>query len=168
MPVYLFTFHAYRSWRPDHPKGFVKRGKGILPPDPEMARHYDDAATQPPVNFSDKHQHILIEGALDIASRREWRVHAVASEPTHVHFLISWHDENASHTTWMHVRDKLKSLLGMMLTQHFHPGERGHKWFVRKGSRKRVRDREHFEYLMKTYLPRHDGRCWSERDDMSK
>jgi hypothetical protein len=42
--VYHFTYHAYRSWMPDNPKGYVRRGEGILPPDAEMARLYAKAA----------------------------------------------------------------------------------------------------------------------------
>ncbi len=162
MPVYLFTLHAYRSWRPDHPRGYVRRGQGILPPDSKMAKHYDAAAAQPPVRFTDEHQHILIQGALDIASRRRWRIHAIGNEPTHIHILVSWRHSD-QRTTWKFVHDTFKRLLGMMLTQHFKPSARRTRWFARKGSRKRVRDRAHFDYLMTTYLPNHRGRFWSER-----
>jgi hypothetical protein len=34
MPVYLFTYHAYRSWMPDRPEGFVQEGRGIEAPNP--------------------------------------------------------------------------------------------------------------------------------------
>ena len=33
MPVYLFTFHAYGSWLPDNPRGYVRRKEGIQPQD---------------------------------------------------------------------------------------------------------------------------------------
>ena len=35
------------------------------------------------------------------------------------------------------------------------------EWFVEGGSRKRVKDRAHFDYLVTTYLPRHRGWKWS-------
>ena len=38
MPVYHITLHAYRSWSPDHPRGYTRRGKGYQKPDPEQAR----------------------------------------------------------------------------------------------------------------------------------
>jgi len=160
MPVYHLTFHAYRSWRPDHPKGYVKRNRGILPPDAQMAQWYDEAATQTPVRFEHEHQQILLNGVLDIAGRRGWRVHAIAIEQTHVHILVSWSDD--TDVDWKHVQDTFKQLLGMMLSRHFE--QKGRKWFSRKGSRKRVRDREHLEYLITTYLPSHRGLFWSEHD----
>ena len=35
MPVFMFTLHAYRSWMPDHRRGFVIRSKGIQKRDPK-------------------------------------------------------------------------------------------------------------------------------------
>ncbi|MFB3139483.1 MAG: hypothetical protein ACE10B_09710 [Phycisphaerales bacterium] len=158
MPVYLLTLHAYRSWRPDHPKGYVRQGEGILPPDAEMAAQYDRNATHRQVTFDKELQQILVEGTCDICDRRDWRLHYVATEPTHIHALVSWLDDTLD---WKFVHDTLKRLLGMMLAQHTRT--KGRKWFVRKGSRKRVRDCGHFEYLMNEYLPKHSGRRWSER-----
>jgi REP element-mobilizing transposase RayT len=159
VPIYLFTFHAYRSWRPDHPRGYVRRNEGVLPRDPDMAGRYDRHAKFPQVRFTSDLQRVLVDGAQDICSRRAWRLHFVATDPTHVHLLISWLDRALG---WKDVHDTLKRLLGMLLAKH--TGERGRKWFVRKGSRRRVRDREHFEYLMGCYLPSHRGFVWSERN----
>ncbi|MCZ6851853.1 MAG: hypothetical protein O7F17_09450 [Planctomycetota bacterium] len=158
MPVYLLTLHAYRSWRPDHPRGYVRQGEGILPPDAEMAAQYDRNATHRQVTFDKELQQILVEGTCDICDRRDWRLHYVATEPTHIHALVSWLDDTLD---WKFAHDTLKRLLGMMLAQHTRT--KGRKWFVRKGSRKRVRDCGHFEYLMNEYLPKHRGRRWSER-----
>jgi hypothetical protein len=52
--VYHFTYHAYRSWRPDHPRGYTKKGEGYQPPDPEIAEEYDERATQDPVEFTEE------------------------------------------------------------------------------------------------------------------
>ena len=135
VPVYLLTFHAYRSWRPDHHKGYVRRGEGILPPDATMAAQYDRNATRPQVTFDNQLQRILVEGTRDICDRRDWRLHCVATEPTHLHALVSWLDNTVD---WKFVHDTLKRLLGMMLAQRTQT--KGQKWFVRKGSRRRVRD----------------------------
>ncbi len=158
VPVYLLTLHAYRSWRPDHPRGYVRQGEGILPPDPKMAKRYDRQARWPKVILDDRLQRILVEGTRDICGHRDWQLHCVVTEPTHMHALISWTDDELD---WKFAHDTLKRLLGMMLAQYTRT--KGRKWFVRKGSRKRVRDRGHFEYLMNEYLPKHGGRQWSER-----
>ena len=36
------------------------------------------------------------------------------------------------------------------------------KWFVENASRKRVKDDDHFEHLMNSYLPSHGGWKWRE------
>jgi hypothetical protein len=159
MPVYLLTFHAYRSWRPDHPRGYVRRDEDVLPPDPEMAARYERHARCLPVRFEPDLQDIPVEGARDICERRDWRPHLVATDVRHVHLLVNWRDDALS---WKDVYDTFKRLLGMMLAKQ--TGRRGRRWFVRKGSRNEVRDREHFEYLMTEYLPGHRGLAWSERD----
>ena len=51
MAVYHFTIHAFRSWRPDHPRGYTRKGEGYQPPDEEMAEKYDQAASQDAVIF---------------------------------------------------------------------------------------------------------------------
>ena len=158
MPVYLFTFHAYRSWNADNPRGFVRVGKGILPPDPETARHYDHHASGPPIRFGAFHQRVLIWIAHDACVRRRWRLHYTATDPTHVHVLVSWRGDEP----WEKVRDRLKNLASLMLGRKFD--KTGHKWLTRKGSRKRVRDRKHFDYLVQEYLPGHRGLKWCEGD----
>ena len=58
--VVHFTLHAYRNWRPDHPRGYTKRNSGYLPPDPEEARNYDERAKQDPAQFDLEVQKCLI------------------------------------------------------------------------------------------------------------
>jgi REP element-mobilizing transposase RayT len=120
------------------------------------------AATQQRLIFTDDLQRVLIDGCRDICGRRNWRLHQVIAVSSHVHALISCKDEAV---TWEHVRDTLKRLLGWMLAKH--TGLKGQHWFARKGSRKRVRDREHFNHLMQRYLPDHangrrGGSGWRE------
>lgn len=60
MPVYLFTYHAYGTWWPDRPQGFVQEGKGIQPTNSNLAVAYRKAAKHPIVSFECKHQKQLI------------------------------------------------------------------------------------------------------------
>jgi hypothetical protein len=91
---------------------------------------------------------------------RDWRLHRVAGEPSHVHVLVSW----SEYVSWQKVRDKLKNLMSLQLGRQFSaPGRR---WFSGGASRKRVRDRRHFEYLMNQYLPRHRGLNWKEGEPL--
>ena len=60
MPCYLFTFHAFGTWMPDREEGFVRRERGILPPDEELARQYRDRAKENEVIFDSRLQALLI------------------------------------------------------------------------------------------------------------
>jgi hypothetical protein len=158
MPVYLFTIHAYRSWNADHRRGYVRRGEGVRATDVVRATQYDHSATQPPMHFSARHQQVMLAMTFDACQRRDWRLHCFASEPTHIHLLVSW----KQYQPWQDVRAKLKNLLSWQLGRQFQ--QRGRRWFVGDGSRKQVVDRKHFDYLMGTYLPHHRGLLWRDGD----
>lgn len=159
VPVYLFTYHAYRTWNPDHPRGFVQdQERGYQPPNKALAAEYDRAATAPPALFDGLAQDFLVRMAYDFCVRRGYRLHAIATDPTHVHVVVSWRDG----MTWTSIRQSLKNLLSLGLNR-MHPG-RSEKWFSRGASRKRVRDAAHLRHLLETYLPRHRGLRWTEGD----
>lgn len=158
MPVYLFTFHAYRSWNADNPRGFVQRDKGILPPNQALARAYDKAAGAPPTLFGEAAQRALLWIGYDVCLRHSWRLHYAATEPTHVHYLVSWRDELA----WQEISRRLKNVASLVLGQKRDaPGRR---WFSRGASRKRISDRQHLDHLVSAYLPKHGGLSWQEDD----
>ena len=156
MPVYLFTYHAYRSWRPDDRRGFVQRDKGLQPPNPELAGAYDCAAKDAPFEFDADTQRFLIEVVLDVCRRREWRVHGAATEPSHLHALVSWLGE----ARWPAVRGKIKNVMSTALSKR--AGALGRRWFAAGASRKHVLGRGHFDYLLGEYLPSHGGVGWLE------
>jgi hypothetical protein len=156
MAVCLFTFHAYGTWWPDNPRGYTKVEQGILPPDEQMAERYRQNAKFEPVSFDLTLQQVLIAGCHDICTRRDWRLHAVGSDPTHAHYLISQH----GYFDFLTVRDKLKNLLSLFLGRA--TSTTGRKWFAHGGSNKRVGDRKHFDHLVETYLPSQRGLFWKE------
>src|SRR5882672_4433285 len=93
MPVFHFTMHAYRSWAEDNPKGYVQRGQpGIQPPNERLARHRAKIAKASPVLFDDPQKKLLIDCSQSICGDFNWRLHAAAATPTHLHLLISWKD----------------------------------------------------------------------------
>jgi hypothetical protein len=153
--VYLFTFHAYRSWMPDRPQGYVRRGSGPLPPDPEMAGHYARGARSGEVIFDDRTQNVLVAATREICTEKGWLLYQVRATPTHLHALVGWR----AFAGWTDVKNTMKRRLGAALSKAL---DRKGPWFSRGASRKRVRDRRHFDYLMHEYLPRHAGRYWRE------
>ena len=101
-------------------------------------------------------QKILIAGTYDICQHRRWHFHGGGNDATHYHSLISWRD----YVHWQDVRDKLKNLLSLFLGRW--TGIEGRTWFVEGGSRKRVTTRGHFDHLLDTYFPDHNGVFWRE------
>src|SRR6186997_2427027 len=90
MAVYHFTYHAYRSWRPDHPRGYTKKGEGYQPPDPDVAEDYDARAKQEPVQFTDEIQREILVLAYEICEQEGWRLEGAGFDPTHAHLVVSW------------------------------------------------------------------------------
>jgi hypothetical protein len=158
MPCYLFTFHAFGTWMPDREEGFVKRTKGILPPDEQLARKYRGIAKEDEVAFGANRQLLLIEETRIACDKQRYRGHYIATEVTHVHVLISWPDERP----WLKIRNGLKSSLTRRLNRDVQQRD---KWFVESASRKRVKDDNHFDHLVNTYLPSHGGWKWREGSD---
>lgn len=153
MPVYLLTFHAYRSWRPDHPQGYTRRREGIVPPDPVAAAAYDQRALHPPIRFDDVAQQIIIRSLMDTASSSHWRVHYALATANHVHGLFS----DPMFLDPSRALSPLKRRAGRDLSAHFNqPGP----WFGRGGSRKRITDPGHYHHLVNVYLPRPAHRGW--------
>jgi REP element-mobilizing transposase RayT len=155
MPCYLFTFHAFGTWMPDREEGFVRRDRGISPPDEELALAYRGRARENEVLFDSRLQLLLIEETRIACGKQKYRGHYIAAEPTHLHALVSWADDRA----WLKIRNGLKS----SLTRRLNGEERQRdKWFVESASRKQIKDDEHFDHLVNTYLPSHGGWKWRE------
>jgi REP element-mobilizing transposase RayT len=154
--VVHFTLHAYRSWRPDNKRGYTRRKKGYLPPDPQQARRYDERAKQDPATFTRAVQKLLIRFAHDFCSRRKMRLHAVGNEEGHSHFVISWKGYSDPHE----VMRRLKNVLSTLLNRDCNT--LGKRWFVRGGSLRRVTNTAHLDKLIETYLPDHPGIFWCE------
>lgn len=148
MPVYFFTFHAYLSWLPDRAQGYVEKDKGILPQDLDRAREYREAATHDEVSFAETDAWTMIDEAVRLSEFEKWTLYETTVTATHVHVLVGWRTSAKRDR----VAARFKQRLGLALSKaHDRPGP----WFSRGKSRKRVRERKHFEHLMKTYLPKH-------------
>jgi len=154
MPCYLFTLHGYQTWLPDRDDGFVQRHTGIQQSNPQLANYYRDVAAEDLVSFCDPEQLVLIQSLLQSSDKQQFRCHYIATERTHVHYLVSWRIAK----NWQTVRQSTKERMTRALNEKI--GRR--TWFSRNGSRRRVQTRQHFDYLVNEYLPRHRGWKWCE------
>lgn len=152
MPVYHFTFHAYLSWLPDRPEGYVHHTTGLNPTNPDLAKLYRGQAREEPVEFSTPHQLILVEETLTAARFQNFEPLAIGTDATHLHVLLQWRDERV----WSKLRNGLKESYSRKLNAVY--GKR--EWFCENASRKRVVNREHYQYLRTRYIPDHPGAKW--------
>jgi hypothetical protein len=155
VPVYHFTIHAYRSWRPDHPRGYTRYAQGYQPSDSERAEEYDAAASQDAVEFDHRIQRIVLSLAASICEREGWRLELFGADPSHLHIVVSWR----RYQRWEEADRRLKNLLALHLNRtNRTPGKR---WFVRRHSAPRqVKNSKHFARLKDDYLPDHPGIFW--------
>ena len=138
---------------PDRPRDHVKKGQDVLPSDPEQARRYRARQKEAAVSFASPEQRLIIGESIIAADKRRFRLHGVATELTHLHVLLSWHDERAFELLRRGVRESISRCL--------NTHER-HRWLEQGSSRIQVREQSHFDYLMTTYLPKHSGWKWRE------
>jgi REP element-mobilizing transposase RayT len=157
MAVYLFTYHAFGTWMPDRSQGFVQKGKGLLPPDEKLAERYRRLARHETVQFDPLMRQTLVDASRQICDTKDWRLHRVEVIASHIHLLVSWRQ----FIEWKSVSNTFKRCLGIELSKALN---RKGPWFSRGCSRKRVRDRKHFNHLMQNYLPNHHGTFWQEPD----
>jgi hypothetical protein len=61
---------------------------------------------------------------------------------------------------WNDVLRIMKNILSLLLNRI--SGQQGRRWFVRDGSRRRVKDQDHLNHLLGRYLPDHRGVFWRE------
>ena len=153
MPCYLFTYHAYGSWMPDRKRRYTKREQRYLPQDREMAEHYRRNMKREPVTFDDELQQLIIDEIVTASRFQRFVLRGIGTDPTHAHALVTWIEKR----TWAQLRNGIRS----SITRRLNKLRGKRNWFVDSASRKRVRNRKHYDYLVNTYLPDHPGWKWS-------
>lgn len=152
MPVYMFTFHAYRSWMPDHPKGYTKSGIGVLPADLEMNEWYEERAHFSEITFDRSLQRVVVNAIKEVCVNKMYQLYYAVAVSTHAHAVVGWSEDTIIQTT---VHDTLKRIIGLKLARHARVADR--RWLSRGRDAKPVRTRKHFFHLVTNYLPDHRG-----------
>ena len=161
MPVYHFTFHAYGSWLPDHPKGFIKRNKGWQPTNPALAEHYRQGLRDGPADFTAERQQHALHILRASESPQRFSLYGFAGEPTHLHAVVGWTDPRSADQ----ISQQLKASITRGLNQSF--GKR--QWLAKNAGLTPVCDHDHLYRLVCVYLPKHHGVCWQpERPETDK
>jgi len=130
-----------------------EKAKASSRPDEAQAKRYRARQKETSAVFEEVIQQLAVEECVIAASMRRFRLHAVATEPTHLHILVSWSDDR----TFEVLRRGLRESISRRLNSAYR-----RRWLEQGGSRKQVRDRAHFNHLMNEYLPKHRGWKWRE------
>ena len=160
MPVFLFTFHGYRTWMPDHPRGYNRKNEGTFAPDPEMNEHYERRAHFDEVRFDAERQKVVVDAYVEVASNLDLRLYYAVCVDTHAHPLVGWRDDRE----WTYIHDRLKSIIALKLGE----AERvkGRRWLTARRIGEQVSESEHFAHLMTVYLPDHRGYTYFDASAM--
>jgi len=159
MPCYLFTWHAYGTWLPDRPQGYVHWSHGLQPQNVTLAQCYQREQKESSAVFDTSIQRLLIDQLELAAPLARFRLHAVATDSTHIHVLVSWNDPR----NWKRLRRSIRHGLTTRLNE-----ERRRTWFSRGGHAKQVESQQHFDQLVGAYLPNHKGWKWCETKGFHK
>jgi len=141
MPCFLFTYHAYGSWLPDRDDGYVHWREGLQKRDDSLATAYKrkmKVAGTSAVVFDDAIQRWLIDELRTASKFQRFRLHAAATEDTHVHAITSWGDER----TPLLQSKQIKKSLSLRLTMEASK----QKWLAKGGNERRVKDQEHLTW----------------------
>lgn len=157
VPVHLFNFHGYRTWMPDHARGYTRHGEGVLPPDADMAGNYHRRAKFNRVLFDERRQGVVVHAALEVGRTIGIDVHYAVCVSTHAHVVVGWRDGRS----WEQLYDRMKRIIGFKLAKA--EGVPGRRWLAARRAGKRVQDARHLRHLMTVYLPGHRGVTWVDR-----
>jgi REP element-mobilizing transposase RayT len=158
MPVYLFTYHGYATWMPDRPQGYVHHTRGLQQRDEHIAAAYRRNQRESTAIFDEHVQRIIIDAALQTQQHLDIIVHAVSTEPTHAHVLLSWSHER----DWLSLRESIKTAISRALSAKVAK----RTWLCKNASRKHIRDQRHFDHHMFRYFPKHAGVKWFHEQDI--
>lgn len=176
MPVYLLTVHAYHSWDESNPRGYVQRGKGLQPPNPDRARWRRGYASHPPRRFTKPQQRVIHTALVAHTDTTELTLHAASTTSTHLHALVSFKSPACTcGASRKHCLKRcparqsveafttaMKRSVGGALTGAAKAAEppdapkTRRKWFSRGWDITPVRGRGHFDFLLTDYLPKHE------------
>ena len=89
-PLSLFlTWTTYGTWLPGDKRGWVLRGRGFQPPNPQLERRCRNRMKHPPC-FLDYRQRELVEAVVrQHCMIRGWHLHAVRCRSNHVHVVVT-------------------------------------------------------------------------------
>lgn len=156
MPVYHFTFHAYRSWNADHERGYLQRGeKGIKKANIPLAYMRDRLASEQPVKFNKDEAKFLVEPMEETVARRGWELYGVTVTENHLHAVVSWPTAEFDAQA---VQARLKRALGYLLAKRNKTQRKS--YFSRGGVPKLVKNMNHLRFLLAEYFPKHHGVFW--------
>ena len=146
--AYFLTWPTYGTWLPGDARGWVRRGRGIQPPNPVLAlearaRMAEDACRL------DVEQRQLVEATIAEHCRiRGWALHAVQCRTNHVHVVVSAgrHPDDVRDQFKAWCTRKLRKLEANRATANRESNSKPReRWWAERGSGRYINDLESLE-----------------------
>lgn len=150
----MINFHGYRTWMPDHPRGYTRHGEGIYAPDTNMADRYAKRAKFDRVIFDELRQQVVVSAIREVCQNIDVDLYYAVCIRTHGHAVVAWRDTRP----WTQISDRIKRIVGLKLARSENVF--GRKWLAARPAGKVVKDVDHLRHLMIRYLPSHRGATW--------
>ncbi|HEX8325465.1 MAG TPA: transposase [Tepidisphaeraceae bacterium] len=137
--AYHITWGTYGTRLPGSAKPHVTLDRNVyqtaLPTaDPKREQSARDKMRQPPVYLSRGHRVCVDRAIIDLATRYDWTLHALAPQSDHVHVVIT------APRVGQDLRDALKAITSRWLNQQFAH----QKWWAEHGSCKYLYEDSYF------------------------
>ncbi len=156
MPVAHYTQHAYGTWMPDRPQGYVHHAHGLKPTNAKLADAYRRNQREESAWFGPDQQRLIIEATLASQEFQQTTVYSVATDRSHLHVAIGWRNEREE--------DAICIALKQSLTRALNGAFCRRSWFTKGYNCRLVGDAEHLLRLVESYHPSHRGWGWNRRE----
>lgn len=148
--AFLITWTTYGSWLPGDARGWVNRREpGIQPPDASRERFAISALATDVVQLNEKQRQIVDATIRRHCQLRDWPLHALSVQATHVHVVVS------ADVAPEKVLEQFKAWCTRRLNEAEAAGADPtgqHKWWTRHGSTKWIKDEAYLNNAIRYVL----------------
>jgi hypothetical protein len=103
---------------PDREQGFVQRHRGVQQQNLKLANFYREVAAEDLVTFNDREQLAMIASLLRSGEFQGFRCHYIATDGTHIHYLLSWRTAKSWQTVRQSTKEQMSRALNNDPTAH--------------------------------------------------
>jgi REP element-mobilizing transposase RayT len=145
--AFFLTWTTYGTWLPGDERGWVKKGEGFQPPQPQLQAWAKQRMTEEACFLDDEQREFVEKTICDHCAIRKWELFAVSCRTNHVHVVVAAYRDPDD------VRDQFKAwctrkLKELAIMRGVEDGKVRSKWWTEKGSQRFIGDEESLEAVI--------------------